>query len=207
MALCVDRNGLSLRGSGQRWRTLAELTALAAQREGGLSYGSAGVGSGTHLAGEQLRIATGMRATHVPYRGGSTVLTDMVAGHIDFGFATVPTMIDHIRAGTVRPLAVTGSVRAQQLPEVPTMAQCGVPSVNATPLFGLVAPAGLAEAQRERLGQQASAVVREGALRAKLESLGFHPVGSTPAQFGARMEAEIDQWSRVIAAGGIKVER
>ena len=184
--------------------TVQELVALAKARPQGLSYGSAGIGSAPHLAGEQLRVASGMPATHVPYRGGSTVLNDMIAGHIDFGFTTVPTMLEHIRAGTVRALAVTGSTRAPQLPQVPTMSEAGLASVDATPLFGLIAPAKLPADRLRQLGDAASKAVRSGPLGSQLADRGFIAVGSTPAEFRARVDSEIAKWSKVIADGGIK---
>lgn len=187
-----------------RATTVQELIALAKSRPDGLNYGSAGIGSAPHLAGEQLRVAAGVPITHVPYRGGSTVLNDMIAGHIDFGFTTVPTMIEHIRAGTLRPLAVTGSARAAQLPQVPTMAEAGFASVDASPLFGLVAPARVPAERIQKLGQAASSAVKSGVLNKKLLDLGFIPVGSTPAEFKARIDAEIGKWAQVITDGGIK---
>lgn len=185
-------------------KTPGELIALAKSRSAGLNYGSAGVGSAPHLAGEQLRIASGAELNHVPYRGGSTVLNDLIAGHVHFGFTTVPTMIEHIRAGTVRALAVTGTSRAAQLPDVPTMAEAGLPGVDAAPLFGLIAPAGLAAPLAERLGKAASSTVKSGPLNKKLVELGFIPIGSSPAEFRARIEAEITKWAEVVKAGNIK---
>lgn len=186
-------------------KSVAELLALAKSRTGGLSYGSAGIGSAPHLAGEQLRSATNAAFSHVPYRGGSTVLNDLIAGHIQLGFTTVPTMIEHIRAGTVRALAVTGSARAAQLPDVPTMAESGLPSVDASPLFGLVAPAGLVPSEIDKLGRAASTLVRPGgALHKPLVERGFVPVGSLPAEFRQRIESEIDKWSAVVRAAHIK---
>jgi tripartite-type tricarboxylate transporter receptor subunit TctC len=187
-----------------RAATVQELLALARSKPDGLNYGSAGIGSAPHLAGEQLRVAAGVPITHVPYRGGSTVLNDMIAGHIDFGFTTVPTMIEHIRAGTVRPLAVTGSVRAAQLPDVPTMAEAGLASVDASPLFGLVAPAKTPAGRVRKLGEAASSAVKAGPLNKKLSELGFIAVGSTPTAFATRIEAEIAKWAKVIADGKIK---
>lgn len=185
-------------------RSIRDLVELA-KSKGGLSYGSAGIGSAPHLAGEQLRTATGAALTHVPYRGGSTVLTDLIGGHVQLAFTTVPTMIEHIRTGTVHAIAVTGRTRAAQLPDVPTMAEAGLPAVDAAPLFGLVAPAGLSPAVVERLGQSASTLVRPGgALHQRLVELGFLPVGSTPDEFRARIEAEIRKWTDVVRAGNIK---
>jgi len=185
-------------------KSVSELVALAKSRSGALAYGSAGVGSAPHLAGEQLRLASGADLTHVPYRGGSTVLNDLIAGHVQLGFTTVPTMLEHIRAGTVRALAVTGASRATQLPDVPTMAEAGFASVDAAPLFGLIAPAGLPPTLVDRLGQIASFEVRSGAMGRKLVELGFTPIGSSPAEFKGRIEDEIGKWTAVIKAGNIK---
>jgi tripartite-type tricarboxylate transporter receptor subunit TctC len=186
-------------------KSVKELVDLARSKSGGLNYGSAGVGSAPHLAGEQLRRAVNADLVHVPYRGGSTVLNDLIAGHVQFGFTTVPTMIEHIREGTVRALAVTGDVRAAQLPDVPTMSELGYASVDARPLFGLIAPAGVPRLLIDKLGHAASTLVKPGgALNKRLGDMGFVPIGSTPAEFAARIDAEIGKWSEVVRAGNIK---
>lgn len=184
--------------------TLKEFVALAKAKPGSLNYGSAGVGSAPHLAGEQLRTAAAIDINHVPYRGGGTVLNDLLAGHVQFGFTTVPTMIDHIRAGTVRALAVTGTRRAAQLPDTPTMQEAGLPSVDATPIFGLIGPARLAPDTVSRLSSTAAQAVRAGPLHQKLVELGFVPVGSTAEEFRARIRQEIEKWAAVVKAGNIK---
>ena len=184
--------------------TLKEFVALSKAKPGSLNYGSAGVGSAPHLAGEQLRKAAAIDINHVPYRGGGTVLNDLLAGHVQFGFTTVPTMIDHIRAGTVRALAVTGTRRAAQLPNTPTMQEAGLPSVDATPIFGLVGPARLAPDTASRLSSAAAQAVRAGPLHQKLVELGFVPVGSTAEEFRTRIRQEIEKWAAVVKAGNIK---
>lgn len=185
-------------------RSVREFIALAKARPGELNYGSAGVGSAPHLAGEQLHSAAGIDINHVPYRGGATVLTDLIGGQIQFGFTTVPTMIDHIRAGTVRALAVTGGSRAAQLPDVPTMAESGLAAVDATPFFGLVAPAKLARRTVDQLSNAASTAVRAGPLNKRLVEMGFVPVGSTADEFKTRLASETAKWAAVIKAGNIK---
>jgi tripartite-type tricarboxylate transporter receptor subunit TctC len=185
-------------------KTIRDFVALAKARPGTLNYGSAGVGSAPHLAGEQLRNAAGIDINHVPYRGGATVLTDLIGGQIQFGFTTVPTMIDHIRAGTVRALAVTGNARAAQLPDVPSMAESGLAAVDATPFFGLIGPARLAQSTVAQLSTAASAAVRSGPLNQRLLELGFVPVGSTADAFKVRLDREIAKWADVIKAGNIK---
>src|SRR5690606_25769030 len=122
---------------------LKSFIELAKAKPGTLSYGSAGVGSGPHLAGEQLRQHAGIDIQHVPYRGGGTVITDLLGGQVEFAFATVPTLAQHIEAGKLRAIAVTTSERVDRLPEVPTFAELGLPGVDLTPLFGLIAPNGV----------------------------------------------------------------
>lgn len=186
--------------------TIKELIALAKAQPGQLSFGSAGVGSAPHLAGEQFRAATGIDITHVPYKGGSTALTDLIAGHLSLGFNTVPSMAGHIRSGAVRALAVTGATRAAQLPNVPSTAEAGWPTVDATPLFGLIAPAQVPPAVLDKISAIASAGVRGGPLQSKLIDLGFIPVGSSASEFKARIESEMAKWTKVIKEANIKAE-
>ena len=183
--------------------TITEFLTLARAQPGKLSYGSAGAGSAPHLAGEQLRIAAGIAIVHIPYRGGATVLNDLLAGHIHFGFTTVPTMLPHIRAGTVRALAVTSPTRAPQLPQVPTMREVLLPAVDASPLFGLVAPSRTLRAVLDKLAAVAQQV-RSGPVRARLQEMGFTPVGSTPDEFRARIVGDIRKWTDVVKAGSIR---
>jgi len=184
--------------------SLKEFIALAKAKPDTLNYGSAGLGSAPHLAGEQLRQAAQIDITHVPYRGGSTVLTDLIGGQVQFGFTTVPTMIEHIRSGAVRALAVCGTTRSALLPQVPTMAESGLPAVDATPLFGLIAPAKTPPAVLAKLSTAASSAVREGPLHKRLVELGFVPVGSTADEFRARIDSEIAKWTEVVRKGNIK---
>ena len=185
---------------------IASFLALAKSQPGTLSFGSAGVGSGPHLAGEQLRQQAGVDVLHVPYRGGGTVITDLLGGQVQFGFATVPTLLEHIKAGKLRALAVTSPQRTSQLPDVPTFAEAGLPGVDISPLFGVIAPAGVPEPIIERLSQTLGESVRNGALRDKLAGLGFQPVGSTPAEFAKRIRDDVAKWTAVVQRGNIKAE-
>ncbi len=181
---------------------LKSFIALAKSQPNALNYGSAGVGSAPHLAGEQLRRAADIQINHIPYRGGSTVLTDLLAGHIQFGFTTVPTMVEHIRSGAMKAIALTG--KSDRLPDVPTFADAGLPAVDATPLFGMIAPARTPADLVQTLSKLASEAVRSGAMGVRLKEMGFTPVGSTSEEFKARIDSEIAKWAEVIRAGDIK---
>ncbi|HCQ49709.1 MAG TPA: tripartite tricarboxylate transporter substrate binding protein [Achromobacter sp.] len=185
---------------------VASFVALAKAQPGTLSFGSAGVGSGPHLAGEQLRQQAGVDVLHVPYRGGGTVITDLLGGQVQFAFATVPTLLEHIKGGRLKALAVTSPQRASQLPDVPTFTEAGLPGVDISPLFGLVAPTGVPEPIIQKLSATLAESVRKGALRDKLAGLGFQPVGSTPAEFAQRIRDDVAKWTAVIQRGGIKAE-
>lgn len=185
---------------------LASFIALAKSKPDTLSYGSAGVGSGPHLAGEQLRQHADIDILHVPYRGGGTVITDLLGGQVDFAFATVPTLAEHIKAGNLRAIAVTTGERVNRLPDVPTFGELGYPGVDLTPIFGLIAPAGLPAAILDTLSRIIQDSVRSGEMHEKLTTMGFIPVGSTPTEFQHRIEAEVKKWTEVIQRGGFATQ-
>ncbi|PZW45647.1 tripartite-type tricarboxylate transporter receptor subunit TctC [Humitalea rosea] len=185
--------------------TAQELVALAKARPGSIAFGSAGLGTAIHLAGEQFIQTAGVEIIHVPYRGGAPSIVDLIAGQVQMTFSTVPSILGHVRSGRVRALAVTG-LGSELLPEVPTMAQAGLPGVDAAPLFGMVAPANTPPAALARLASLTAAAVTEGPLRRRLIELGFEPVGSTPEAFRATIAEEVAKWTRVIQAGNIKVD-
>jgi tripartite-type tricarboxylate transporter receptor subunit TctC len=185
---------------------LKAFVALAKAQPGTLSFGSAGVGSAPHLAGEQLRQQAGINVVHVPYRGGSTVFTDLLGGQIQFAFATVPTLLEHIKAGRLRALAVTTKQRVAQLPDVPTMTEAGYPDVDTMPMFGLVAPGKTPDAIVNRLSSTISQSVKSGELHDKLLGLGFIPGGDTAAEFRQRIDTDIAKWARLIKEGNIHPE-
>lgn len=185
---------------------LAGFIARARAAPGGMAYGSAGVGSGPHLAGELLAQQAGIDVQHIPYKGGGTVISDLLGGQFQFAFATVPTLAEHIKAGRLRALAVTPRQRVPQLPDVPTFTEAGLPDVDTMPLFGLIAPAGVPAAIVEQVSVALRNSVRQGEMQTRLQAMGFAPVGSTPAEFGQRIGAEVAKWSDVIRKGNIQPE-
>lgn len=186
-------------------RNLQELVALARRKPGQLTFGSAGAGSSTHLAGELFLLTAGIQMSHVPYRGSAPALNDLVAGNIDVMFENLPTIPPLVAAGAVRPLAVTSATRTPALPDVPTAEEAGVPGYVATAWLALSAPASTPEPLLERLNADTCAVLASPAVRAKLDSLGITPVGGTIAKSRAFFASETEKWNRVIQTANIRL--
>ena len=184
-------------------KTVKEFVALAKSQPGKLNYASAGLGTAIHLAGEQFRQAAEIDILHVPYRGGAPAITDLLAGTVQMTFATVAAIAQQVKQGMVRALAVTGQ-RVSQLSDVPTMAEAGLPGVDAMPLFGLIGPAALPADVVAKYSQVAATSFKNDPLRSRVADLGFVPVGSTPAEFSTRIGEEIEKWTRVIEKGNIQ---
>jgi tripartite-type tricarboxylate transporter receptor subunit TctC len=184
-------------------KTAEGLVALAKAKPGEVTFASAGLGTAIHLAGEQFRQVGQIEINHIPYRGGGPSVIDLLAGKVNFTFSTIPAILEHIRGGRVRALGITG-VRHTHLPDVPTMAEVGLAGVDSAPLFGMVAPAAVPPAIITRLTEAAAGAVKSDALNARLIEIGYLPVGSSPAEFRARIEAEIDKWTRIIQTANIK---
>jgi tripartite-type tricarboxylate transporter receptor subunit TctC len=180
-----------------------ELVALAKAQPGKINFASAGLGTAIHLAGEQFRQAAEIDIAHIPYRGGGPAIADLIGGQVQMSFSTVPTILQHVISGKVRALAVTGQ-RIDQMPDVPSMAEAGLPGVDASPLFGVVAPAALPGAIVNRLSESCANGIKNDPLRSRVAELGFVAVGSTPADFRSRIAEEIAKWSRIVEKGNIK---
>ena len=179
-----------------------ELIALAKAKPGAISYALPGLGTPVHLAGEQLRQAAGIDVVSVPYRGAGPSIADFIAGQVQMTFATVPSILEHVRAGRARALAMVGE-RSPLLPDVPAMAEAGLPGVDAALMFGLVAPVATPAAVLKTLSA-AAACVRTDPLRSRLIELGYLPIGSTAEEFRVRIAADIAKWSRIVEAGNIR---
>jgi tripartite-type tricarboxylate transporter receptor subunit TctC len=182
-----------------------ELIALAKSKPGTLSMATAGLGTAVHLGCEQFRQETGIDVVPVPYRGGGPSIIDLLGGKVDFTFSTIPTVLEHVRNGKLRALGGTTG-RIAQLPDVPGMAEVGLPMVDAAPDFGIVAPANLPEAILTQLGEVAQAALKSDDLRRRLDEIGYEPIGSTPQQYMAHIDTSIEKWRHVVTAGKIKPE-
>jgi tripartite-type tricarboxylate transporter receptor subunit TctC len=187
------------------FKTAAELVTYAKANPGKLTFASAGIGTGIHLAAEQFRQVAGIEIVIVPYRGGAPALADFLSGKVDFTFGAVPTIRPHILGGKARGLGVTRG-RAPQLPDIPSMEELGYASVDSASEMGLIVPAATPAPIVERLQRVAAEAVKDATFRQNLLERGFQPIGSTTEEFRAHVDREIDKWIRVIAAGGIKPE-
>ena len=187
-------------------RSVKQLVALGKSRPGDLIYGSFGVGNLTHLAAELLRLETGLKMVHVPYKGETPAVTDLIAGQYVLLFATSAGVNAHIKAGRLRLLATGGEKRAAAYPDTPTMGEAGYPNASVTGWSGLVAPAGTPPEIVRKFQRDAARHVLSPELGERLTALGAEPVGSTPDEFAAFIKAEADKWSRVIREARISLQ-
>ena len=187
-------------------RNVKELVRLAKSKPGQLNYGSAGIGSPPHLAGELLKTMAGINAGHIPYKGASPALVDLIGGHIDFYFGGISGALPHVKTGKIQALAVTSSRRSSQLPEVPTVAESALPGYDITTWFGLLAAAGTPSDIVKKLNSVIVSIVNEPELKSYLIGQGVEPVTNTPEQFSAYIRSEISKFAKIVKAAGIKPE-
>jgi tripartite-type tricarboxylate transporter receptor subunit TctC len=187
-------------------KTLSDLIAAARERPGQITYGHAGNGTSPHLAGELLKYMAKIDITPIPYKGGAPALTDLIGGHIPMTFNNIPESIAQIMAGTVRPLGVTTAIRSPVLPDVPTIAEAGLPGFDTGVWWGLLGPAGLPGAITAKLAKDCIDAVNTPVVKARLLALGATPIGSSPAQFAALIRADYEKWGPIIKAAGIRGE-
>jgi tripartite-type tricarboxylate transporter receptor subunit TctC len=188
-------------------KTIPELIALARKEPGKLTYASAGVGSGIHLGAELFATMADIKLTHIPYKGSSPALTDLLGGHVAIYFSSLPPALALIREGKVRALGVTGPKRSPLLPDLPTVAEAGpLPGYEAVLHYGIVAPAGTPQPVIDKLAAAMKAAMVEPDVREKIAADGAEVMAMTPAEYAADIDREETKWSKVVKLSGAKVE-
>jgi tripartite-type tricarboxylate transporter receptor subunit TctC len=187
-------------------KNVPELIAYAKANPDKLSFGSAGTGTTQHLAGEMVKIMTGVKMQHVPYRGAAAAVPDLLTGQTQLMFVTIPDVISHIQAGSLRPIGITSKERSRSLPDVVPMAEQGWPDFDVRGWFGVVAPAGTPKAIVDKYNATIKAMLARDDTQAKLLTMGLDSLTSTPEEFAAFIKSEVAKWAPVVKASGAKVE-
>lgn len=180
------------------YKTLADVLAAARATPGAITFGSTSPGGSPHMSGELLKAMTGVDLLHVPYKGAGPMLTDLIGGQIQLGFDNLPSSMPHIRAGKIRPIAVTTPERWPGAPEIPTIAESGVPGYEVSAWFGLLAPAGTPKPIVDLLQRSVAQALEQPEMSKQLFELGAKPVGSTPEAFAAMIDRELQKWRKVV---------
>jgi len=187
-------------------KTVAELTALAKSQPGKLNVASSGNGTSIHLAAELYKQMAGVDITHVPYKGSSPAVADLLGGQVQLMFDNMPSSLPHAKAGKLRALAVTSLKRSPALPDVPTMDESGLKGFDATSWFGLLAPAGTPKDIIAKLNAASVKALATPEMRERLAAQGADPIGNSPEQFSVFIKAEIDKWAKIVRASGARVD-
>ena len=187
-------------------RNVAELLALARAKPGSINFGSTSQGGSPHMSGELLRALTKLDIVHVPYKGGGPMLIDLMGGQFQVAFDNLPSSMAHIRSGKVRALAVTTARRWPGAPDIPTMAEAGVPGYEVSAWFGLLAPAATPAPVVELLQRHVAAILQTPEVAKTFFEQGAEPGGNTPDEFAKLIAAELQKWIKVVAATGVKLE-
>ena len=187
-------------------RTVKELLSLARARPGTLNYASSGSGTVTHLAGELLNTMAHVKIVHIPFKGGAPALTALMSGEVEMNFENSLIVVPHIKAGRVRAIAVTGAQRSKLMPDLPTIAEGGLPGYNASGWYGFVLPAAVPKEIVSRLANDFNRILRMPDVVERLSGQGAEPVINTPEQFTAFIRTEIDKWTRLVKTANMKAD-
>ena len=188
------------------FKTVAAVLAEARAKPGSLSYGMSGIGTSTHLAGELFKYMAKVDIVAVSYKGGAPIINDLLGGHIPLSFNNIPESIGQIKGGTLRPLGVTSATRAAVLPDVPTIAEAGVPGYDTFVWWGMLGPSGLPADLTAKISKDCAEALHTPAVKQRLDNLGATVAGTSPADFAKLIRADYEKWGPVIKAAGIKGE-
>jgi tripartite-type tricarboxylate transporter receptor subunit TctC len=187
-------------------KTIQEFVALAKSKPGQLNYASGGNGASTHLGGELLNLVAGIKVVHVPYKGTGPAMNDLIGGHVDVMISGISSARPHLDAGTLRAFAVTGDKRNSAVPDVPTFAEAGLGGVTASTYWGVLAPKGTPKPVIDRLSAEFTKAMQDPTIIARIDQLGYLPIGGSAADYARNLKSEIEKWADVIAKANIKIE-
>ena len=187
-------------------KSVTEFIAYAKAHPGEINYASGGNGSSAHLSAELFKTMSGINMNHVPYKGSTPALTDLIGGQVQVMIGNLPPMLPHVKAGKLRALAVTTAKRYPGLAEVPTVAESGLAGFETVAWFGLFAPAGTPKDIVNRLNREVNAIITQPDVRERLLGIGMEPSPGTPEEYGARQARDIAKWKKVVAESGAKID-
>jgi tripartite-type tricarboxylate transporter receptor subunit TctC len=206
ISLVTDQPNILVAHPSLAAKSFKEFLALAAAQPGKLTYGSAGIGAGTHLAMEMLLMSRKLDLVHVPYKGTGPALTALLGNQISVFFSTYASALPHVRADRLRAYAVTSTKRTRTLPDVPTVAESGFPGYEYSTWYGFLAPAGTPRAIVEKLNKAAVSVLKSDKTRERYIAQGMEPLASTPAEYSAYLKTEIAKWTKVVRAAKLPLQ-
>ncbi len=187
-------------------RSVKELIAYAKANPGKLNFASSGNAAAPHLAGESFKLATGIDMQHVPYKGSSPALTDLIGGQVQLMFDSMPSAMPFVKAGKLRPLAVTTAKRSLAVPDLSTVAEAGVPGYDISTWYGLWGPKGLSKEVTDKLANEVARILKLPDVKERYAALGAEPVGNTPEEFAAYCKSELLKWAKVVKDSGAKAD-
>jgi tripartite-type tricarboxylate transporter receptor subunit TctC len=187
-------------------KSVGELLALAKAKPGSLSYASTGNGSSNHISMELFKSLAGVDIVHIPYKGSAPAVTDLLGGQVQLMFDNTPNVLPHVKAGKLIALGSSGGKRDALTPDVPTVAEAGVPGYELTVWFGLVAPAGTPREVVQKLNAEVIKILAMPDVRARFQAQGVEPQGGTPEQFGEHIKSQMAKWAKVVQDAGVKAE-
>jgi tripartite-type tricarboxylate transporter receptor subunit TctC len=206
VSMVVSLNNVLVVNPSVPAKSVQDIIALAKAQPGKLTYASSGNGTSIHLSGELFKSMTGVDMLHIPYKGSSPAVTDLLGGQVNMMFDNIPSSLPHIKAGKLRALAVTGAKRSPLLPDLPTIAEAGVPGYDSYVWFGMVAPAGTPPDIVARLNAALAKAAATPSFRDRLTEQGYDVLSSTPAQMTDSIRSEMAKWSKIVKASGAKVD-
>ncbi len=206
VSMVVSLNNVLVVNPSLPFKSVKDVIAAAKAQPGKLTYASSGNGTSIHLSGELFKSMAGVDMLHIPYKGSAPAVTDLLAGQVNMMFDNIPSSLPHIKAGKLRALAVTGSKRSQLLPDLPTIAEAGVPGYDSYVWFGVVAPAGTPADMVQKLNAAIAKAAASPAFRGRLTEQGYDIVTSTPEQMTDSIRGELAKWGKIVKASGARVD-